>query len=156
MTLMSYIEALLDQWQRGMRTPDDVIREIRKAAIEEREIEAAEAREVTVAPTEATSATVHLTMELAIPEEIRVIGSGEVWAKQQANELLEAILAIWEVVGDTTGAGFSVGKVGLDSWVKREDREYLRVRLDEAIAREDEADIRRFSDLLDRAEGFEV
>lgn len=45
MKLESYARALVDQWERGIRDPEDVVRELRTALREEADIALAEARE---------------------------------------------------------------------------------------------------------------
>ena len=46
MKLQSYIEALLDQWTRGLLDSGDAVRQIREAVIEECQIQAQEKAEV--------------------------------------------------------------------------------------------------------------
>lgn len=35
MSFLAYVKALIDQWERGIRDPEDVVREIRKALAED-------------------------------------------------------------------------------------------------------------------------
>jgi hypothetical protein len=45
MSFVLYVTALIDQWENGIRDPEDVVREIRTALREEQEIAATESRE---------------------------------------------------------------------------------------------------------------